>query len=173
MRRERYQPVFKISRALRCQKGKGSLPGPSRRCHGAASPTRSGVMWTRLPRSRSNAIDPYRLCGEPVQSPHRRRRPHRARASRPIAVQPAGRHANQRLTPFTLLNAQPHNIILHRFRATPHSPLRRSIATEANHQILSNWLKRATRAVAGWDLHPLESAAFPWRTPIPRERKNI
>src|ERR1700730_1713950 len=36
-----------------------------------------------------------------------------------------------KLSPFTLLNAQPHNILLHRFRATPHSPLRRSIATEA------------------------------------------
>src|SRR6516162_4271851 len=37
---------------------------------------------------------------------------------------------------------KPHNISLHRVLARPHSPSVARTTTEANHQILSNWLKR-------------------------------
>src|SRR2546427_4137245 len=52
---------------------------------------------------------------------------------------------NQRFKPFAFLAAQPHNILLYRNLLRSHDCLpRQSLATKANHQILSNWLKRAT-----------------------------
>ena len=45
----------------------------------------------------------------------------------------------------TFLAAQPHNIFLYDNFPCSHDRLRRSVATKANHQILSNWLKRTTR----------------------------
>ena len=44
----------------------------------------------------------------------------------------------------TFLAAQPHNIFLYDNFPCSHDRLRRSVATKANHQILSNWLKRTT-----------------------------
>src|SRR5947199_2738364 len=65
---------------------------------------------------------------------------------------------NQRFKPFAFLAAQPHNILLYRNLLRSHDCLpRQSLATKANHEILSNWLKRATRPLtmnsngsAGW-----------------------
>src|SRR5262249_15567201 len=52
---------------------------------------------------------------------------------------------NQCFKPFAFLAAQPHNILLYRNLLRSHDCLpRQSLATKANHQILSNWLKRAT-----------------------------
>src|SRR5262249_35899625 len=53
----------------------------------------------------------------------------------------------QRFKPFAFLAAQPHNILLYRNLLRSHDCLpRQSLATKANHKILSNWLKRATRS---------------------------
>src|SRR5207245_6797829 len=55
---------------------------------------------------------------------------------------------NQRFKPFSFLAAQPHNILLYRNLLRSHDCLpRQSLATKANHQILSNWLKRATSSL--------------------------
>ena len=48
----------------------------------------------------------------------------------------------------TFLAAQPHNIFLYDNFPCSHDRLRRSVATKANHQILSNWLKRTTSDVS-------------------------
>src|SRR5262249_19312620 len=71
-------------------------------------------------------------------------------------LQPQARRAfsfpNQRFKPFAFLAAQPHNILLYRNLLRSHDCLpRQSLATKTNHQILSNWLKRATscRSQAG------------------------
>src|SRR5215831_21416576 len=53
---------------------------------------------------------------------------------------------NQGLKLLAFPSAQPHNISLHRVLVRPHSPSVARTTTEANHQILSNWLKRATSA---------------------------
>ena len=56
------------------------------------------------------------------------------------------RAGNQRLKLLALCAAQPHNIPLYRNLLRKHPCLHRQIvAMAANHQILSNWLKRATR----------------------------
>src|SRR6266404_9127235 len=53
---------------------------------------------------------------------------------------------NQRFKPFAFLAAQPHNIFLYRNLLRSHDCLpRQSLATKANHYILSHWLNRATR----------------------------
>ena len=44
----------------------------------------------------------------------------------------------------TFLAAQPHNIFLYDNFPCSHDRLRRSVATKANDQILSNWLKRTS-----------------------------
>src|SRR5262249_26025428 len=74
---------------------------------------------------------------------------------------------NQRFKPFAFLAAQPHNILLYRNLLRSHDCLpRQSLATKANHQILSNWLKRATSCRSQAGARPVSLPLAPSR-PLP------